>query len=727
MLQLGEERCVLRGSSGQDGHGARTAIHRALAVFAGDAMEVTAMVSRKGFGVHNRTWMWFTLVAAALLLAACGRTGLASNPPTPTEADVPSSPTTLRTTSPSKTPITPTQTSTNEPTQIPTVTPTLALKETPAVVPTITPGTEAGNPVENLAVAKLDAYPWLYLRDGRHLAADEATVELVTVGDVMLARGVEEAARSGRDPFAAAAAWLRSADLALGNLECTIAAEGTPRPGPYRLRAPVSAAAALHDAGFDVMSLANNHSLDFGPEGLAKTISRLNKVGIVTLGAGHDIEAARMAQIVDVGDLRIAFLAFNAIPDPQDHLNDGGDWTVATWDRGPLLQAVAELKAGSGMTRTVDAIVVSAHWGYEYELRPDPSQRKWAQELLEAGADLVLGHHPHVVQGTETLNGGFVAYSQGNFLFDQEEAETRQGLALRVFFDGQGLRAVQALPIWSGRQPRLMGLEDGASLLARVLPVNDRSRAEQRLDPNSVTPSDTLKSSDDNGQLEEPAYVGFSCAVRPDDLGTAAAASTCISVEAKPMQQDGILHASAVDLTGDGVPERVQMDGDNVVISSQDDVVAADDRLWRGLPEWQVVDLAVGDPNDDGRAELMLALFKPDRDGVMRSHPFILGFREGAYRVLWGGSAVSEPIHEIELGDVDGDGVQELVVLEEASETAGGAGRTGPVTLRTVTVWDWHGWGFNLAWRSPPGRYHNLVLTGGENGSPPVINVTVAP
>lgn len=270
-----------------------------------------------------------------------------------------------------------------------------------------------------------------------------------------------------------------------------------------------------------------------------------------------------------------------------------------------------------------------------------------------------------------------------------------------------------------------MGLDDGAPLLVRVLPANSRSRVEQRLDPNSITPSDALESSDDNGQLTEPAYVSFSCAVRSDDLRTAAASSTCIPVEAKPTQQDGILRASAVDLTGDGVPERVQMDDDNVVISSQDDVVAPGDRLWRGLPEWQVVDLAVGDPNDDGRAELMLTLFKPDQDGVMRSHPFILGFREGAYRVLWGGSAVSEPIHEIELGDVDGDGVQELIVLEEASEKAGGTGGTGPFTLRTVSVWDWHGWGFSLAWRSPPGRYRNLVLTGDENGSSPIITVTV--
>jgi poly-gamma-glutamate capsule biosynthesis protein CapA/YwtB (metallophosphatase superfamily) len=585
------------------------------------------------------------------------------------------------------------------------------------------PRTETGSPPDWSAVAHLDTYPWLYLRDGRHLSADEATAELIAVGDVMLARGVAEAGKSGRDPFSATAAWLRSADLALGNLECAVAAEGTPRPGPYRLHAPVSAAAALRDAGFDVVSLANNHALDLGPEGLAEAVSRLNQAGVATVGAGRNQETARMASVVDAGGLRIAFLAFNAVPDPQDYLSDSSDWTVADWNRESLLETIAAMKTGPEQTRAVDAIVVSAHWGFEYELRPDPSQRRWAEELLEAGADLVLGHHPHVVQGTEMLNGGFVAYSLGNFLFDQEQGETRQGLALRAFFDAQGLRAVQALPVWAGRQPRLMRLEDGAPLLERVYPANRTTNTDQQHTlnggtPKQPTPSGAPERSVENGNLTEPTQIGFSCVVPPDGLVNAAASGTCMSVEARPTQQSGIMRAGAVDLTGDGIPETVQMDGDNVLISSEDDVVAMDDRLWRGLPDWQVVDIAVGDPNDDGRAELLLALFKPDQDGVVRSHPFVLGFREGTYRILWGGSAVSEPIHEIELGDVDGDGVQELVVLEEASAIEAGAGRTESTHLKAVTIWDW---------RSPSGRYRNLVLTPSENGSPPVINVTVEP
>src|SRR5690606_29266839 len=124
------------------------------------------------------------------------------------------------------------------------------------------------------------------------------------------------------------------------------------------------------------------------------------------------------------------------------------------------------------------------------------------------------------------------------------------------------------------------------------------------------------------------------------------------------------------DLTGDGVPETVRLEGEQVV------VYEAGVEAWRGLPEWRVADLALGDPNDDGRAEIVLALWKADEEGVLRSHPFIVGYRGGTYRVLWGGSALAKPIHEVELRDVDGDGAEELLVLEEQGDTDP-AGSTG--------------------------------------------------
>jgi len=547
-------------------------------------------------------------------------------------------------------------------------------------------------PLSEQVAPDLSAYPWLYLRDGEPLAADESVIEVIAVGDVMLDRGVTKEAQ----PFAAVAPWLRTADLLLGNLECVLAEGGTPRPGPYRLRAPLSALRALRDAGFDILGLANNHALDFGPASLAEAVGRLEEAGIATLGAGPDAEAAAQPLLRQIGGMWLALLAFNDVPDPEDRPGQSG-WTRATWDRerGPAVIAAARARA--------DGVVVSVHWGYEYELRADPAQRDAAQAMLDAGADLVLGHHPHVVQDAElhlsgsaetsvVSRGRFVAYSLGNFLFDQQQEETRQGLALRAFFDEQGLRAVQTLPVWAGPRPRLMTADEAGPLLARVRP-RDTAHSEA---------------------VEGPRRLGFACEPTPGGDG-----ETCRPVNVPQTSHMRPFRAGAIDLTGDGVLEQVRLVGEQVVVCC-DGV-----EVWRDLPEWRVVDLALGDPNNDGRGEILLALWKPDAVGVLHnstglvevSHPFVVGYRGGTYQILWGGSAVADPIHEVELGDVDGDGVQELVVLEEQ-----GDGRN-----RAVSVWRWHGWGFSLVWRSLPGHYRDLTLIPSEVGFAPTISVAEEP
>jgi hypothetical protein len=159
-----------------------------------------------------------------------------------------------------------------------------------------------------------------------------------------------------------------------------------------------------------------------------------------------------------------------------------------------------------------------------------------------------------------------------------------------------------------------------------------------------------------------------------------------------------------IDLTGDGVPEHVRRVGESVVVYD------GGAEVWRSPEAWRVVDAALGDPNDDGRGELLLALWKAGPDGletlsleeedIPRSRPFIVGYRGGTYRTVWGGSAVDIPIREVELGDVTADGSQELIVLE---------GDEGQQT--TISVWRWHGWGFSLMWRSGPGAYRDLLLS----------------
>ncbi len=307
--------------------------------------------------------------------------------------------------------------------------------------------------------------------------------------------------------------------------------------------------------------------------------------------------------------------------------------------------------------QNADAVIVSIHWGYEYQGRHDPAQEAIARSLVEAGADLVIGHHPHTVQGTQLFmqpgdsRPAFVAYSLGNFVSDQLLPETRQGLALRIWFDQDGLRAVQALPVEAGPRPHLLSPESAGEMLSGLAP---------QLPTLAVTCS------------------GVDCTAAPSSQ--------------PPV--DGIFSSGSIDLTGDGEDEIIRLKDHSVTIFQ------GDEPAWQSPPEWQVLDVALGDPNDDGRFEALLALEKPDDTGIIRSHPFIIGYRGGIYRQVWGGSAVSENIREVELVDITGDGIQDLLVLDQAPGQE----------LQTAGLWEWNGWGFSLSWRSQPGRYSNLGL-----------------
>ena len=200
----------------------------------------------------------------------------------------------------------------------------------------------------------------------------------------------------------------------------------------------------------------------------------------------------------------------------------------------------------------------------------------------------------------------------------------------------------------------------------------------------------------------------------PAQTETVCFACTAEACEAAPCELDvppaTPFTTGEIDLTGDGISETVHREGTRAWIEENGETV------WATADTWEVVDAALGDPNDDGRGELLLAFWRDDAEGVPRSHPFIIGYRKGIYQALWGGSAVSESIHELALGDLDGDGVEELVVLEDA----GGDGRT-------LGLWRWHGWGFSLMWRSEPGAYSGLVLVPSNGSGPGSVSVTRVP
>jgi hypothetical protein len=193
------------------------------------------------------------------------------------------------------------------------------------------------------------------------------------------------------------------------------------------------------------------------------------------------------------------------------------------------------------------------------------------------------------------------------------------------------------------------------------------------------------------------------CMVKPDAPKSQSLCLTCTSEECQtfdskePLDEPtgGVFTRGDVDLTGDGVPEHVQFEGAQVTIH-QDGV-----EVWRSPVSWDVVDVALGDPNDDGRNEILIVFWQQDETGQLQNQPFIIGYRGGYYRELWGGSPVGFPIHEVELADVDGDGRQEIIVLEAAQDAP---------DARTIAVWRWNQWWFSFVWRSEAGSYHDLQV-----------------
>lgn len=335
------------------------------------------------------------------------------------------------------------------------------------------------------AAAPTDARPW-YLLYQREVPTAGPVVDIRSVGDVMLGRGVAVAAEAhGPDHPFAQVRELLAGQLTLGNLESPLSDRAGPlRPGLYRLPAPTHFAAALARAGFDALSMANNHALDLGSVGLGESASALRATGIRVVGTGADEGSAGRAVFVEIGGgsetlevegLRIALLAFNDIRDPADETSEGEGWGRA-WLNEHALDAVRQARAAA------DLVIVMPHWGQEYATVPNARQRAWAQRLVDAGADLILGAHPHVLQPTEMLPAvessdrkAFVAYSQGNFVFDQGfSEETSRGVVLRLLVDGSGVARVEAAPIQivNGRvQP--LGLDDAVAreVIRRLLAV----------------------------------------------------------------------------------------------------------------------------------------------------------------------------------------------------------------------------------------------------------------
>ena len=257
---------------------------------------------------------------------------------------------------------------------------------------------------------------------------------LIFAGDIMLDDGPGRLIAKGGDPLAPFAEILQAADYRIGNLECPVAESGQAfgnkifsfRARPESLR--------LLAGRFDAVALANNHSGDYGQTAFLETISHLDNAGIAHFGGGHNLGEAHQPLWIAQNGLKIAVLAYNEFK-PRA-FEAGPNWPGVAWSEDD--QVVADIRAARAAG--ADLIIPFMHWGWENEAGPDARQKQLARRMIDEGAALVVGGHPHVTQGAETYKGKPIIYSLGNFVFDGfDYPEGQRGWLLRLKLDKSGV------------------------------------------------------------------------------------------------------------------------------------------------------------------------------------------------------------------------------------------------------------------------------------------------
>ena len=267
----------------------------------------------------------------------------------------------------------------------------------------------------------------------------EPVVSVVFAGDIMLEGGPDRAIRRGRDPFAGVAHLFKDADIRLGNLECVVATVGSvepEKPNVFRVHPRGLKYVQRH---FDAVGVANNHSGDYGPQAFAQMLGLLKQSGLGYYGGGHNLKEAHTPLIFERQGLRIAVLGYDEFQPRNfeaDHNRPGVAWSEDE-------QVVRDITDARRVWKA-DVVIPVMHWGWEEPIG-NARQRALARLMIDAGADAVIGGHPHQLQDTETYQGKPIFYSLGNFVFEGfPDKVNNLGWVVRLTLDRQGVRQWRA-------------------------------------------------------------------------------------------------------------------------------------------------------------------------------------------------------------------------------------------------------------------------------------------
>jgi poly-gamma-glutamate synthesis protein (capsule biosynthesis protein) len=265
-------------------------------------------------------------------------------------------------------------------------------------------------------------------------------VKLLFVGDVMLSRTIGERIENGEDPFINVKETFKEYDLVIANLECVISDIGTAQPKSFTFRAPIKSLDLLKDAGVDVVSLANNHTGDYGPEAFEDMLAKLDVHNLMYFGGGSDKTAAFAPLSINLYGNSISFIGANNI---ETYINAVGDDKAggAYFDEDLLSDSLMKANKES------EIVIPYLHWGEEFVFEHNTIQRNWAEFFIDNNSDIVIGTHPHVVQDNDTYEDREIYYSLGNFVFDNMYLGAAEGQMLEIIIKDNNIKSTKLIDI----------------------------------------------------------------------------------------------------------------------------------------------------------------------------------------------------------------------------------------------------------------------------------------
>jgi len=512
-----------------------------------------------------------------------------------------------------------------------------------------------------------------FFSEKKKLPIKKEEVSLIAVGDISYSRGVERIVKKQNDinyPFLKIGDYLKNADLVFGNLETPITEGREINDFEMIFRSNPLTEKALKLNNFSILSLANNHTPNFGEKGLKDTFFYLEKEGIKYVGAGENEKTAYQPVYIEKKGIKFAFLAYNDFDVVSLSYKATENYAgTAFMETEKMIEAVKKAKQKS------DFVIVSMHSGNEYVNKPNSSQVNFAHSAIDAGADLVIGHHPHVVQILEKYKDKYIFYSLGNFIFDQQASETRKGLMVKVYFTKDEITKISLLPIIMKNlaQPEIADINEAKKILQRL---------------NFPTSKQNIYfKNNDTFEKDERAVIYVNTL----------------------QKQSNIFKKEKRDLNNNLFFETYELKNGKLTIEENKK------NIWESSDNWWIDDFNFNDSNNDGIVDINLSLWKPgnfgkskpfwveENDMSIKNHFFILNLIGNSIKEVWGSSNLSNPNCEFKFGDIDNDKENELIVVEGdyLEEKCNG---------NFVAVWKWNGWGFSNEWRSEKGNFSNLEI-----------------